>query len=72
MKPLFLLKISYRKIDILRRLRSVMKNISIYVYNIRNIYCAIMNKKELLARNIYFAYLYNIDVTFREYLLLSW
>ena len=31
-----------------------------------------MNKKELSERNIYFAYLYNIDVTFREYLLFSW
>ena len=48
------------------------KYIYTYVYNIRYIYCAIMNLKELFERNIYFAYLYNIDVTFREYLLLSW
>ena len=40
MKPLFVLKISYQKIDILRRLRSVMKNISIHMYTIYVIYIA--------------------------------
>ena len=48
------------------------KYIYTYVYNIHYIYCAIMSKKELFQRNIYFAYLYNIDVTFRKYLLFSW